>query len=155
MSSYSCEDQLYKTLGGLKDAVGESLEDRMSYGDASHLGLSYFADEALVSYLKAILEDPKTKAKLVRQVRSKILHAEKVEDQIRKAHRAKNLKVWNITKGKIPCIRQCGYYQQQTKEETLKGSNMFACKECSAKAEKEDSVSKLFSRNIFSILGIE
>ena len=151
-----CEDQLYKTLGSLKDLVGENLEDKMSYGDASRLGLSNFADEVLIEYLKVALEDPKTKAKLAKQISTKVLQQAKQEDQERKAFRAKNTKLWNVTKGKIPCICGCGYTQQQTKEETLESSNKYICKDCSIKIEQEGtSLWTFFDKNIYEICGAE
>jgi hypothetical protein len=75
----------------------------------------------------------------------------KIENEQKK----KALKLYNITKGKIPCINQCGYTRQQTKEETLESSNTFLCPACCKEADEKGNIWDLFKKDIYETMGVK
>ena len=95
--------------------------------------------------------------KLVKQVVKAVINEQIQRDREIKHQRKLNQKLWQLTKGKIPCLCLCGHYTQRTKQEVLESSNTYLCPECSKKAEAEDKVMDVFKEkgSIHKVLGIE
>jgi hypothetical protein len=72
-----------------------------------------------------------------------------------KEQKRKDILLFKKTNGNIPCLNECGYFKQKTKDEVLTDiGNTFICKECSEKLGND--VNKLFfQKDIYKIYGIE
>lgn len=147
-------------IEGLYEGVGKKLEDKLYDRELYNLGGYDITRNVLHEFIEDILKDEKMKVKLVNKASKAILDKHKENEKKRKVLLAKNTKLWNITKGKIPCLNECGYHDQMSKDEVLYNrSNNFICSECCRKLESEDKyygVSKVFdTKNVYQIYNIK
>lgn len=151
-------EEIYKIQEAIVEDVNKKLEDEFYSSQIYNLGAYDIAQDAIMEYLNKILTDEKVKAKLVNTVSKAVRDKQKSKEAARKAERARDTQLWNATKGKIPCLNQCGYFQQKTKEEVMTDGNNFICASCCKKLDKEDHFAtfNIFSkRNVYAIYNIK
>lgn len=147
----------YEVVNSLREDVYKHLEDDLYESEIYQLGVYDITEDTVIAYIKGILTVEKTKQKLVNNISKAILQKHKQQEKERRVRRTKNMKLWKITKGKIPCLSECGYYQTKSKEEVLSGGHNFICPNCSKELENDTSeLFKLFdSKNVYSIYNID
>lgn len=150
-----CGKQLNETFSKLRELVEEKSKNVLGEYTLSRLAVSHVIDQTLADFLLEILNDEKIKRKLVNKASKALINTKKEREQAERARYKKNLKLWSITKGQIPCINGCGYLRQQTKEQVHEGFNTFLCKDCTDKLEKENIRIWDIKKTVYQVLGIE
>lgn len=85
-----------------------------------------------------------------------MLDQHRLVERQRKIDRAMSMKLWKKTKGRIPCINECGHYREMSAKEIENSTGKYICAECSLKLEDDTSaIMKLFSKDIYKVCGIE
>jgi hypothetical protein len=125
----------------------------IDYSSLRNMSVYSFVDDAIAEFLS----DDKIKEKLVNMTLKKITDEAKKREKALKAEDAKNLKLWKASKGKIPCLNECGYYDFRNKDDILNGSNNFICADCVKMLEEKNiSTFSLFgTKNVYKLFGIE
>jgi hypothetical protein len=153
------ENILYKVKESLKETVYAKLGDELYDNQIYNLGINQITEDAIETYLMDLLENEKAKQKMVNAISKQILQKNKDKLVKQKIELAKSTKLWNITKGKIPCLCECGYVDTKTENEVLYESNNFICASCCKELEKDDdhsATTKVFqTKNIYSIFNIK
>jgi hypothetical protein len=140
----------------LREDVNKSLEDIMYDGEISNFGVYDVIEDNINAYIQEILTNEKLRKKIVNSVSKTILQKHKERKKQIKAEIARDKKLWKATKGKIPCLLECGYHNVKTENEVLEGSNNFVCADCSKKMVNNSALFKIFNeKNIYGMFSIE
>lgn len=148
-------EALHEVRSALVEGVYEELDEKhdMYRARAYALGVYDATDELIMSVLRKLVDDPKALAKAVGAVSRKVMAKNKDNERAQKAEYDRNLKLWKISKGAIPCLNKCGYTETRSKDEVLNGSNNFICAKCSTTLK--DDTWKVFRENsVFRMFGI-
>lgn len=147
----------------VKNAIRAEAENKLENGahwiypnEAYRLGISDIAQDVLVEALEKILDDEKMKSKLTNEISRRVTKKYKEREARLRAEEKKNLQLWKITGGSIPCLNECGFHRNQTKESVLEGFNTFICKDCTEKLEAEGkSTHILFNKSVYQLFNIK
>lgn len=146
-----------KVRKALSDDVYKNLEDGLYESQIYRLGVYDTIDAELDAYINNILSDEKLRVKIVNRISKTLLNKHKAEVNEQKKELARNRRLWKVTKGKIPCLYQCGYVHKKTESEVLHGEGLnFICKDCTDKFKGDMSAaSRIFQgTNVYMIHGI-
>jgi hypothetical protein len=157
---HTMEDVFYEVVDSIREDVYKKLEDVLYESQLYNLGVYDITKEAVTEYLKNIMTDEKLKQKFVSGISKTLIQKQKEKNKKEKIQLAKNTKLWNITKGKIPCLNECGFTRTATKDEVLyESSNNFICGNCVKELEKDGNTSgtsKIFDTiDVYSIFNIK
>ena len=150
------EQELFNTISDLYDKVydqiKESEEHKLNYS-AYDLGLGDIINEAITESLISLLNSEKLQNKITETATKQLLTKDRNKRKEYREYRRKQLALWKATKGIIPCLNQCGYTKQYTKDEVMHNGCNYLCKEC---AEKTEDPFDIFDKtNIYKLFNIE
>jgi hypothetical protein len=149
-------NEMYAIVSAIRSDVYKQLDETkfMYESEIDRLGVTDTTEETVMEYLNQILVDEKLRKRLANVVSKAIVIKNNEKIKAYKIEKAKNTKLWKITKGKIPCLRECGYFLTKTKNELMRDSNNFICSDCSSKHDNSDSMNLFMSKNIWKIFNI-
>lgn len=150
-------NEMYAIVDAIRSDVYKQLEETkgMYESEIYNLGVTDITEKAVMDYLNKILVDEKLRKKLANEVSKIIQDKNNNKEKAYKIEKANNTKLWRITKGIIPCLRQCGYVKTKSKEEVMHGrGNNFICATCTSKHDDSDSMKLYEESNIWKVFKI-
>lgn len=150
---YKSEKTIIELLFKIKELTENNLELDFSEHELYKLGLKEIIDNILVDYLKETITNNNKLNKFVKLASNKVKKIQREKDKKYKDEMRKRAKLWQLTQGKIPCLKQCGYtHNYATKNELLNDVSInFLCQEC-YKKDKDFSFSS--HKNVFQLFHI-
>lgn len=151
------QEAINEVVEALYEDVSERLKEENFYYSSQiyNLGTYDITKEAVDEYIKNILTDEKMRKKFVNGITKSVLEKNKKKEAARKAEIARSNKLFQATKGKIPCLMECGYVQIKTKEEVQRSSNNFICSGCCLN-HGDDIVHRVIDKkNIYKMFNIQ
>jgi|GEM_PF-3084346 len=152
-------NMIYEAVNKMTHEIYSSAKNELAEKNYTGFELNIWdhVEKVVASYILVLIHTESVMNKLVKQVVKAVINEQIQRDREIKHQRKLNQKLWQLTKGKIPCLCLCGHYTQRTKQEVLESSNTYLCPECSKKAEAEDKVMDVFKEkgSIHKVLGIE
>lgn len=144
--------QLIALHNKIYDVVSKNIENSELYIPSWEARIGEHVETAIGDYLASLIDNEAVIGQLAKKATKQIVAQHKEKERAQRADHRKNLKLWNVTKGEIPCLNQCGTVFHKTEDEVLNGSVNIVCAQC----YEANGASKIFeTKTIYDIFGIK
>lgn len=113
------------------------------------------ANELTENAIAEFLADPKVQARLQSQLVKQMVKKYRDRVKLQQADYVKRRKLWKASKGKIPCLRQCGCIKDYTEKEVMRENLNYVCAKCTQQLGDDNAFATFKETNIYKIFNID